>query len=477
MNNPSSMFGHTLFRIDRADNPSALTAYALHFAATTSGDNGFVYVIKGLTGGYPGYFSVMPYYEKVKSYNDIEDRDIWEYRLNLTPEEIRRIVYHTWELHFFYADYYFFKENCSYNLLWLLEYARPSLNLSRQFMFWAIPADTVRAVAEADLVTDTHYRPSKSTRIKQIIAAGGNAIIPDAMDLLDQQTDPEHYTQSALPPEQKIDTLDLAFEYLHYQQLNNDYPFENGRTLALTLLRNRSTLGKRPTSRPEPPTPAVRPDQGHRAARIILGGGTYEGRGFGQLSLRPSYHDLLDPVPGFTDGSAITGAQLTLRYGPDDNQTRVQRFDLFDIYSLTPYDPVFRAISWRAGLYWDRQPGPGDSEVSGTTLAGGSGITLGASYRFYTLMEGALRNLPDTKYPSTAGLGGSAGMTGGAGIWRYHLWAKAHHFFASDDDRVEAGAGQSFALTANNALRVTWKTSAHFGHSAQELTFGYAHYF
>ena len=33
----------------------------------------------------PGYYSIGPYYEKVKEYGDWESRDIWEYRLDLTP--------------------------------------------------------------------------------------------------------------------------------------------------------------------------------------------------------------------------------------------------------------------------------------------------------------------------------------------------------------------------------------------------------
>jgi hypothetical protein len=44
---------------------------------------------KVLTGQYPGEYSIMPYYRKVKEYGDFESRDLWEYELNLTPEETR----------------------------------------------------------------------------------------------------------------------------------------------------------------------------------------------------------------------------------------------------------------------------------------------------------------------------------------------------------------------------------------------------
>jgi hypothetical protein len=91
------------------------------------------YPVRGIFGGYRGYFSTIPYYLKVQEYRDIENRDIWEYRLNLTEPQIRRLLMHAWELGNASFDYYFFKENCSYHLLSLLEYADPSLHLTDQF--------------------------------------------------------------------------------------------------------------------------------------------------------------------------------------------------------------------------------------------------------------------------------------------------------------------------------------------------------
>ena len=40
----------------------------------------------------------MPYYRKVKEYGDFESRDLWEYELDLNPEESRFMVEHIWEM-------------------------------------------------------------------------------------------------------------------------------------------------------------------------------------------------------------------------------------------------------------------------------------------------------------------------------------------------------------------------------------------
>ncbi len=58
LNSPSSMFGHTLLRIDQADvqtDKTSLLSYAINFGAYIEGsDNSILYAWKGLMGGYPG---------------------------------------------------------------------------------------------------------------------------------------------------------------------------------------------------------------------------------------------------------------------------------------------------------------------------------------------------------------------------------------------------------------------------------------
>jgi len=69
LNSPSSMFGHTLLRLDPEDddNWSDWLSYAVNFGANiSSDDNSLVYAWQGLTGGYPGQFIVMPYFRKIQ---------------------------------------------------------------------------------------------------------------------------------------------------------------------------------------------------------------------------------------------------------------------------------------------------------------------------------------------------------------------------------------------------------------------------
>src|SRR5690606_26093360 len=124
-------FGHTFLRINRRNSDLAprqeLLDYGVDFSAGVDTDNAVVYALKGLLGFFPGVFRRIPYYYKVREYNDYELRDLWEYELSLTQREVDLVVAHLWELGSTHFDYYYLTENCSYHVLGALEVARPDL--------------------------------------------------------------------------------------------------------------------------------------------------------------------------------------------------------------------------------------------------------------------------------------------------------------------------------------------------------------
>src|SRR6185437_13142011 len=163
LNNPASMFGHTLMRIDsrRTGSGNNLMNYGVNYAAATDTENSFLYALKGLTGAFQGRFAIFPYYTKVQEYNNWESRDLWEYELKFTPDQLNMMLLHLWELGGTYFDYYYFQENCSYHVLALLEIANPDLRLKDSFFFSVIPTDTVKLVmAQEGLVKNIVYRPA-----------------------------------------------------------------------------------------------------------------------------------------------------------------------------------------------------------------------------------------------------------------------------------------------------------------------------
>ncbi len=327
LNNPSSMFGHTFLRIDQKGQTeqTRLLAYTINYAAEVTTENEFAFAILGVFGGFKGYFSTIPYYIKVQEYRDFENRDIWEYRLNLSSEQITRMLMHAWELGNAYFDYFFFKENCSYHILSLLEVANPRLHLTDQFLAWTVPADTVRVITQyPDLVADIAYRPSRSTQIRRKRTMLSETEDQWVRRLIGDPSAADSAEFTRLPPDRQIFILDLATDYLRYRSATapagGETPFRD-RQRPLLVTRSQIKI-------PSEDTPIMpfteRPEVGHGTSRVGLGGGWRQDEFFEELSVRAGYHDLLDPDTGFTPGSQIELLSLSLRHYNRRDQSRLE---------------------------------------------------------------------------------------------------------------------------------------------------------
>ena len=349
MNNPSSMFGHLLLRVDQKGQTerTRILAYTVNYSAEVTTDNGFVFAAMGLTGGFKGYFSTHPYYIKATEYGDFENRDLWEYQLNLSRDQIERLLMHTWEMGNASFDYFFFKENCAYHILALLELAKPDLRLTEKFWFYTFPTDGVRMIAqEPDLVSDVTFRPSRATQIRR----GREALSLDERRWLARIVD-EPATAilaefTTLPAQRQALVLDVASDYLLYRAatMRGDP--------SIYQKRNQSVLVARSKLRVPPGAGAIvpftgPPEQGHKIMRAGLGFGWREGEPFSELNFRLAFHDLLDPEYGYTPDAQIEALGISLRHYPDSHHTRIERLTVVNIVSLSPVNALFRSPSWK----------------------------------------------------------------------------------------------------------------------------------
>lgn len=472
LNNPSSMFGHTLLRIDAAAHTeqSRLLGYAVNYAAATEETNGALFAIKGIFGGYGGLFSIAPYYMKVKEYSDLENRDIWEYELNFTPAEIDRLLMHAWELGPIYFDYYFFDENCSYHLLSLLDVGRPGLRLTDQFQYWVIPADTVRAVADRPgLVRRTVFRPAAATRLRYRLDAMAPELRAHVMALANAERKPDAPELAALAPAQRADALETAYEYVRYEVAAGKRPGPEAAALSRELLLARSRVDA-PRQEPPLPPPTARPEHGHKTARAALGGGSEDGRAFFDLKWRPAYHDILDPDAGYTAGAQIDFVDIDLRYDRAGEDLKLERLTLIDIVSLAPRDAFFRPLSWKVGTGVDRIRRRNDDgspdEGLAWRVAGGPGWVLGdARALVYGFVDADVIAGGTLAENHSVGVGASVGTLLGFGAYgKLHVFARGLDYRLGERHRLgEAGAEYRVPISRAHALNLKYTARDDFG--------------
>ncbi|AYG09918.1 DUF4105 domain-containing protein [Pseudomonas fluorescens] len=454
LNSPSSMFGHTLLRIDQADvqsNKTALLSYAINFGAYIEGsDNSILYAWKGLMGGYPGLFALVPYQEKLSEYRSLENRDLWEYRLNLTQVETERMVEHVWELKQIQFDYFFFDENCSYRLLELLQVARPGLRLTEQFPLTAIPTDTVKAVKDAGLVQKIDYRPSRERELLERAKPLDSDEQQWVLKISDDQKQLQAPTFKALGKDRQALIIDAAYRLGRYRANGLERDSERSQR-SFELLR---AINQNPAPDLQIERPGL-PENGHESRTWQAGIGTRGDKAFAEYGLRMAYHDLNDNAEGFPLGAQIEILQMKLRQY-EGNNWQLQQLDLATIRSLTPRNELLQPLSWQVTGGLERVPGKHDDETLVSHVNGGAGGTWQLHDDMLGFALGTVRvehNNDFSEFISPAA-GFNTGLLWKNPLGNLSLEAKGD-FFTNGEVRRSISLNQQWEVSRNLGVRLS----------------------
>jgi hypothetical protein len=361
LNNPSSTFGHSFIRLgsgiwsNYGSGRNELLDTGINYAANMGDANPIVYSLFGMLGLFPGTFTAIPYYYKVREYNDYESRDLWSYDLSLSPDEMLMLVDHIWEQGKTYYDYFYFDENCSYHMFTLLDAAAPRLGLTKRLPFYVIPSDTIRVLYSApDVVKKISYRPSvlsqfryrlenlsESERIEfDRIFRSGN---PESIDPLLSK-------ESAA---RILDTYSDQIDLVSSKELIIDG--SEAQKLKQRLLVKRASLGVRSVNLEVPPPERSAPHLAHGIGRLSLGFAGESDRGNSEvLEVRAAMHDLLDPGLGYSRNMQVDFGTIRARYLNQGNgfleRLEIDEVNLFKLTALTPINPYYSSKSVRAEL-------------------------------------------------------------------------------------------------------------------------------
>lgn len=423
LNNPASAFGHTLLRLNKRgasgeEDRQALLDYGINFGATVDTGNSVLYAVKGLLGLFAGEFTSVPYYFKVREYNDYESRDLWELELELSQREVDMAVAHIWELGSAYFAYYYLTENCSYHMLGILEVASPRVDLMSRLGWPVIPADTLQAVAASPgLVRSVTYRPSTRIQFRHRL----EHLDPrDTLHVFQLGEDPDAPLPPELSTERRMHVLDTALDLVDFRfskQLLD--PSSPESAFKQRLLSRRAKLGGQSPALNIPQRELDNPLLGHDVGRWDLGHGYSSLNGlYHALDVRLALHDWSDPSPGYPETLSISFLPLRLRYYLEPERLELEELSLISITSLVPIDVFDRSLSWHVRAGAARIHDAGCDECFTGVVEAGGGVAAGALGQRVLLfanlntaimglgpIEGGIADLP-----LRAGVGPKAGL-------------------------------------------------------------------
>jgi hypothetical protein len=464
MNNPASIFGHTLLRVDasREGGNDEILGYAIDFTADTGDDSGIVYLSKGVAGFYPAFFNLRPYYQQLKRYADWENRDIWEYRLAVDQEQVDFLLMHLWELKDVEFPYYFFTKNCSYELLRLLEIGVANVDASAHFPGPVLPVDTVRVVADQpQFVTSTRYRASPETKLRAALTSLSREDRRRVQAIADGQLSPRDGSLEEIPPPRRARILDLAYAQLRYDYLAGNVSDEDSRGLSRRILIARSRVTDLAPSESAEATdvevPTVRPDQGHDTSLVALSGGWRDDESFIDFQFRPALHGILENSGGYPEFMEVRILDTRLRVYPESGRVRLQELTLFDTVSLSPRSHAFKPWAWSTGtgLRTRRVRDDGDLDdaaVWSTHLGAGIAWDPHPALLLYGLSDMRLDVGPKLEDDVSFGPGARLGVYLGRreARWKGHLFGELIYFALGETTTATRGGAELRLMTSRN---------------------------
>lgn len=485
--NPASLFGHTFIRLHRSSESHALSDDVINFLAYPWSQNPIVYAAAGVMGYFPGRFDLIPYFMKIQEYNNLESRDLWEYPLNLNPDEIDTMVRMIWEMGPHHIDYYYFDDNCSAVLLKLIEGGKPELDLNFKHP-WVLPMDTLRTVLEATYRSQEdvqfNFQPSSRNRFLSLY----RQLTPQEQSIVDEMITSDQITEHLKPLStvRQARVLDALIELIDYEEkLAASNPLKHHKHRRFDVLKARSKNNTKPVP-PGSHQESERPDLSNGSSRIGAAMGvSNRDNHFYQFEWRPALTDIASSDVGYSPGLAIEFFKVRARLDAAlPTEPKLHEFSLLNIQSYSDADWIIRPPSWTLSLGYMSVPScaqgsPASADCAHTTVRSSVGF-------FFPIIKDRL----STGFLPLAGIGSSTevpsaifGEVGLSGIISLSIRPNlkllyAHHqrlqFYSTGGKKYYPDGQVDIALTPVRNHEVRGSLTYHRRYS--EGTMGYFYY-
>lgn len=340
----AAIFGHSFLRVDGdSQQPKLLAPTISYYADVQQAGSVPAYIAKGLAGGFPGVFTVTPYFRNLRDYTVGEDRDIYEYTLRYEASEIRLLIDHLWEVNGASFNYFFLDENCSYRLIALLDAVAPPHRLRLQFTTHALPLDTVKVLDRHGRVAQMNYIPSARKRFETGLAQ------LDAVAREKLEREIAGQPQGLDPVRLDLAAQHRAIAMRQHPELRAQYGHEVQKLLLRQGLWSESKMSRLPEPAQAAAVDPAREAHGYRRLGAALSHADSAARL--HLNLRPAYHDFLDPAHGFQSNVQLRVLELevsaALEHGHD---WQLERLTAFSLAHYQPQSAYFPASAWGVGI-------------------------------------------------------------------------------------------------------------------------------
>ncbi len=335
---PESMFGHLALKIDR-DNSDGLLSNGHVISYTASlGEKIFIInlMIKGVLGKFKGLFVLSSFDEFRENYNTFENRDIWEYSLKLSNDELETFMYHLWELKHINANYYFFSINCASIIEYMLKPAKPDIKLNNKF--WTPPINIVDNLYKTGLLQNITFYSADTRKYETIMRRLDKKKRKEVYNIAYKNKDPNLIIRKY--PEKE------AANIISASQIKNTIRLLNGKINKEEYLRVFKNFNIPENFRNYDIKISLpyNPLNTHNLNRLDINQGHNSHGSYSYVGYSPLYHDVSDNPMGYPKNVNLRFLHSKLIHYNTQNRFGVE-IDIVNLASFSPINGYIRKFS------------------------------------------------------------------------------------------------------------------------------------
>lgn len=328
--NPSSMMGHTFFKYSGKNYQNQNVEHAISFYTILNSFNLLTLAYQNTVSGMDGFFALQPYKEVVAQYLYKENRNVWEYQLELSEYRRKLVNYHIWELKDIQMRYFFANYNCSTVVYYILSLAEPDIYDKKKL--WITPLDTVKYLYDGKLIKNSQLTPSTEWLIK---------MLEENINSQDVNNVKEIVSKSQYDEIEKLDFLSLEllknYSLLEHKKKNID----SAKFTAInSKIENLANKEEKFFDISNYKSPYKIPNQ----RQLGIGYKAVEDEDFLKLSFLGASHLLGDDNREYFGESELKIADLSILI--NKSGLKLENFTLYGMKSYIPFDTLTNDISY-----------------------------------------------------------------------------------------------------------------------------------
>lgn len=336
LSSASSMMGHVFLKASGQNFRQVQVSHSLAYFTEITTINPAKLIVESTLTGMPGFFSVRPFYKDVEQYNKKEQRNVWQFQLQGTDEQLTLLQLHIWELNQVNLTYYFQSFNCATLTLELIALLEPKVLRERELI--VSPLDVVKAATKYKMIGETKVDAADLWLYHALRDTMPRAVVSE----LDAYLAAPAVQPDLSPPLAKT-YLTLAIDQSETnQRLSKTKASQLRQQLGST---QRATLDlsqyKHPALTPQDSALGFRSRQTNRGSTLLL-------------DFLPAGHFIHSDNRQYLSESELQIAKTTLAWTQQTGNLKLDEFAIYSLRSLSPDTSLFPL--WSGEFYLGYNP-------------------------------------------------------------------------------------------------------------------------